>query len=62
MGRVGTFDCVPLPDGAEPLLGRLPLHGLGLEPDLQNETLRVLPDYGPRNFRFILLAVHRCRA
>ena len=53
LGRVGTFDCVQLPDDAEPLLGLLPLEGLGLEPDLQNETLRMLPDYGPRNFRFI---------
>ena len=53
MGRVGTFECVQLPDDAEPLLGLLPLEGLGLEPDLQNEALRVLPDYGPRNFRFV---------
>ena len=53
MGRIGTFDCVQLPDDAEPLLGLLPLEGLGLEPDLQNETLRMLPDFGPRNFRFI---------
>lgn len=53
LGRVGTFDCVQLPDDAEPLLGLLPLEGLGLEPDLQNERLRVLPDYGPQNFRFV---------
>jgi predicted aspartyl protease len=53
MGRIGTFECVQLPDDAEPLLGLLPLEGLGLEPDLHNETLRMLPDFGPRNFRFI---------
>lgn len=44
MGREGTYECLALPDDAEPLLGLLPLEGMGLEPDLQNETLRVLPD------------------
>ena len=44
MGRAGTFDCIALPDEAEPLLGLLPLERLGLERDLQNETLRVLPN------------------
>ena len=43
-GREGTYECVALPDDTEPLLGLMPLEGLGFEPDLQNESLRVLPD------------------
>jgi predicted aspartyl protease len=46
LGRSGTFDCVALSDEAEPLLGLMPLESMGFEPDLQQETLRVLPD-GP---------------
>ena len=49
-GRSGTFDCVALPDGTEPLLGVIPLERLGLEPDLQNQRLRVLPDHGRRTY------------
>jgi len=44
MGREATFDCVELPEGSEPLLGVIPLEALGLEPDLRNQRLRVLPD------------------
>lgn len=54
LGRTGTVDCVQLPDEAEPLLGLLPLERLGLEPDLQNETLRALPKSGIRNYWTIL--------
>ena len=43
MGREGTFDCLELPSGADPLLGVIPLEALGLEPDLRNQRLRVLP-------------------
>jgi predicted aspartyl protease len=42
-GREGTFECLELPGGREPLLGVIPLEMLGLEPDLQNQRLRVLP-------------------
>lgn len=42
-GRSGTFECIALPDGSTPLLGVVPLEMLGLEPDLQNQRLRVLP-------------------
>lgn len=42
-GRAGTFDCLELPDGVEPLLGVIPQEQLGLEPDLQNQCLRLLP-------------------
>lgn len=43
-GREGTFECLELPGGQNPLLGVIPLEMLSLEPDLQNQTLRVLPD------------------
>lgn len=42
-GRSGTFDCIELPGGDRPLLGVVPLETLGLEPDLANERLRLLP-------------------
>ncbi len=55
-GRTGTFECMGLAEGAEPLLGVFPLEMLGLEPDLQNQRLRVLPDHGARTY---LLVPHR---
>lgn len=45
-GRTGTFECLALPEGSPPLLGVIPLEMLGLEPDLQNQRLRILPDTG----------------
>lgn len=42
-GREGTFECLELPVGGDPLLGVIPLEMLGLEPDLKNQSLRVLP-------------------
>ena len=42
-GREGTFECLELPGGKDPLLGVIPLEMLGLEPDLKNQALRVLP-------------------
>jgi predicted aspartyl protease len=42
-GRTGTFDCLELPEGVDSLLGVIPQEQLGLEPDLQNQCLRVLP-------------------
>mgnify|MGYP001254068219 CR=1 FL=1 len=57
LGRSGTFDCVALSDEAEPLLGLLPLETMGLELDLQQETLRALPDGPtPQTFWTIYLA------
>jgi len=41
--REGTFECLELPGGREPLLGVIPLEALGLEIDLQNQTLKLLP-------------------
>ena len=41
--REGTFECLELPGGGDPLLGVIPLEALGIELDLQNQSLRVLP-------------------
>ena len=46
LGRSGTFDCVELPGGASALLGVIPLETLGIEPDVRNGTLHLLPE-GP---------------
>jgi predicted aspartyl protease len=53
-GREGTYNCMELPDGADPLLGLLPLEDLGLEPDLQNQRLRVLPIEGNDTYLTVL--------
>ena len=45
-GREGTYNCVELPAGEEPLIGVIPLEDLGLEPDLRNQRLKVLPNQG----------------
>lgn len=42
-GREGTFECLELPGGKNALIGVIPLEALGLEPDLMNQRLRVLP-------------------
>jgi predicted aspartyl protease len=43
-GREGRFDCLELPQGVSAvLLGVIPMEELGLEPDLKNRRLRVLP-------------------
>jgi hypothetical protein len=43
-GREGRFDCLELPEGVSAvLLGVIPMEELGLEPDLKNQRLRVLP-------------------
>jgi predicted aspartyl protease len=43
-GREGRFDCLELPEGiATVLLGVTAMEQLGLEPDLKNRQLRVLP-------------------
>ena len=53
-GREGTYNCMELPDGADPLLGLLPLEDLGLEADLQNQRLRVLPIEGKDTYLTVL--------
>lgn len=44
LGREGTFACLKLPRGRDSLLGVVPLEMLGLELDLKNQRLQVLPD------------------
>ncbi len=44
MGREGTFECLELPGGRDALLGVIPLEALGIELDLQNQQLKVLPE------------------
>jgi len=52
--REGIFNCIELPEGSEPLLGLIPLEDLGLEPDLQNQKLRVLPMEGKDTYLMVL--------
>ena len=48
--REGSFNCLELPEGEEALIGWFPLEGLGLEPDLANQRLKVLPNSGKNNY------------
>ena len=54
LGREGTFECLELPGGQEPLLGVIPLEALGLEPDLHHQTLKVLPEESVDTYLTIL--------
>ena len=49
-GREGRYDCVELPAGQEPLIGLIPLEDLGLEQDLKNQRLIVLPAEGNQSY------------
>jgi predicted aspartyl protease len=42
-GREGTFECLELPGSKDALLGVILLEALGLELDLQKQSLKVLP-------------------
>ncbi|MEG4534094.1 aspartyl protease [Microcoleus sp. D2_18a_D3] len=43
-GRQAVFDCLEMPEGVDAIwLGVIPMERLGLEPDLKNQRLRVLP-------------------
>lgn len=53
-GREGTFECLELPGGGSALLGVIPLEAMGLEPDLKNQTLKVLPDDSTETYLTIL--------
>jgi clan AA aspartic protease len=53
-GREGTFECLELPGGRDPLLGVIPLEMLGLEPDLKSQSLRVLPTESADTYLTIL--------
>ena len=53
-GREGTFNCIELPAGQDPLLGLIPLEDLGLETGLQNQRLRMLPLNGKETYLTVL--------
>lgn len=50
LGRSGTFECIGLPDSDHGLLGVVPLEAMGIEPDLQNQKLKVLPIEGKGSY------------
>ena len=54
-GRVGAFECLELSDDAQPLLGVLPLEALGIEPDIINHTLRLLPEEPGGETHYLLM-------
>ncbi|MBA4181474.1 MAG: aspartyl protease [Anaerolinea sp.] len=39
-----TVECLELDAGSQPLLGAVPMQSLGVEPDLVNHRLRLLPE------------------
>ncbi|MDC0835395.1 hypothetical protein CKA32_000907 [Geitlerinema sp. FC II] len=53
LGREGTFDCLELPGGRDPLLGVIPLEALGIELDLQKQQLIRLPTGPDRSYMTI---------
>ncbi|MEO0407305.1 MAG: aspartyl protease family protein [Cyanobacteria bacterium P01_A01_bin.135] len=55
--REGTFECLELPGGGDPLLGVIPLEALGLELDLQAQRLRILPAESADTYLTIYAAV-----
>jgi predicted aspartyl protease len=52
--RNGTFNCIELPAGQQPLLGFIPMEELGLEPDLAHQSLRVLPTEGRETYLMVM--------
>ena len=54
LGREGTFECLELPTISDPLLGVFPLEVLGIELDLRNEKLKVLPSESTQTYLTIL--------
>lgn len=54
-GRHGDFRCMELPDDAQPLLGVLPMEELGIEPDILNHRLRLLPEEPGGETHYLLM-------
>ncbi|GAA6621021.1 hypothetical protein NUACC26_068390 [Scytonema sp. NUACC26] len=52
--RQGTFDCLELTEVPYALLGVTPMEILGLEPDLKNRKLRILPMNSEQTYLSIL--------
>ena len=53
-GRKGEFTCTELPGGEDALLGVIPMEELGLQPDLINQKLILLPQTGKDTYHTIL--------
>ena len=53
-GREGTFECLELPGGKDALIGVFPLEALGIELDLKNQTLKLLPITSDETYLSIL--------
>ena len=45
--RTTVLHVLELPGSAQPLFGAIPMEELGIEPDLANQQLRLLPETGP---------------
>ncbi len=43
-GRSDTFSCIALPYGSQALLGCVTMEALGLQPDIRNHRLLLLPE------------------
>ena len=54
LGRQGTFECLELPGGRQPLIGVIPLEMLGIEPDLRHQRLNLLPETSDDTYLTIL--------
>ena len=54
LGREEIFECLELPGSSDALLGVLPLEALGIELDLQNQQLKVLPTSSNQTYLTIL--------
>ncbi|MGB8699184.1 MAG: retropepsin-like aspartic protease [Thermosynechococcaceae cyanobacterium] len=52
-GRTGEFTCVELPGGQDALLGVIPLESLGLQPDVIQQRLVVLPERGNNTYHLL---------
>lgn len=52
--REGTFECLELPGGRNPLVGVIPLEALGIELDLKNQRLFTLPISATETYLTIL--------
>lgn len=54
IGRQGTFECLELPGGRQPLIGAVSLEMLGIEPDLHCQRLNLLPENSDETYLTIL--------
>ncbi|MDY6782625.1 MAG: aspartyl protease family protein [Cyanobacteriota bacterium] len=54
LGREGTFECLELPGGRDALIGVIPLEAMGIELDLRNQQLRLLPEESVDTYLTIL--------